>query len=293
LVVGGFDAPLSAEVYYPSSNNFVSLGATIDTRENHTATLLDNGKVLIAGGASTTGASLPGATNGSAEIYDPDALGGTGMFMAVSDPMGSPRMWHTATKLQDGRVLIAGGRSQQGGPMGTVVTDTADIYDPSTGQFTPTVGTMTVPRERHTATLLPNGSVLIVGGDNDDPNVHSSAEIFNPLNNMFWPLASMSLPRNYHSATLLGDGSLVLIAGGNGPLAEVYDLNTLTFRTTGDMWRIRDGHTAVLLPDPGDDGILGTPDDGPGRVLLVGGFGTGPGGGGEENTVEIYHAVKW
>jgi hypothetical protein len=156
---------------------------------------------------------------------------------------------------------------------------------------------MSVPRERHTATLLPNGMVLITGGNDYSgtypPAVHATAEIYNPTYDTFFPAGSMSLPRNHHSATLLGDGSAVLIAGGSGDNAEIFELGGGGFRSTGQMVAVRDDHAAVLLPDPGDDGILGTSDDGPGRVLLVGGIGTGPGPGGEEDTVEIFHAVKW
>jgi hypothetical protein len=295
LVVGGTEQPQTAEIYDPSTTLFTLISAPADTRENHTATLLDDGTVLITGGASTSmPPSMPGATNHRAEIFDPTANGGAGGFVWVTNTMNSPRMWHTATKLQDGRVLIVGGRKTLAGDL---VTNSAEIYDPATGNFVPTHGLMSVPRERHTATLLPNGMVLITGGNDYSgtypPAVHATAEIYNPTYDTFFPAGSMSLPRNHHSATLLGDGSAVLIAGGSGDNAEIFELGGGGFRSTGQMVAVRDDHAAVLLPDPGDDGILGTSDDGPGRVLLVGGIGTGPGPGGEEDTVEIFHAVKW
>jgi hypothetical protein len=105
------------------------------------------------------------------------------------------------------------------------------------GAFTNT-GTMTTPRAGHTATLLPDGRVLIAGGDNP-ATVLDTAEIYDPATGLFTPTGGMTTPRSGHSATLLAD-SKVLLAGGNGPghapvaAAELYDPSTATFTATGE-----------------------------------------------------------
>jgi len=117
-------------------------------REQHTATLLADGKVLIVGGTTSTGAGdlHPTAT---VEIYDP----ATGLFSDTGS-MSEARSLHTATLLPSGNVLVVGGG---------VENSTAELYDPTTGTFSITGG-MEVGRSGHTATLLSNGSVLVAGG---------------------------------------------------------------------------------------------------------------------------------
>ena len=183
----------------------------------------------------------------------------------VTGSMSVPRVAHTATLLYDGKVLIAGGYSIFSGNV-TPFTS-AEIYDPLTATFTPTVN-MTATRAYHTATLLPDGRVLIAGGyyflADQGFTVASSAEIYDPVRGAFIGTGGMSTPRMGHSATLLNDGR-VLIAGGvfNGRViasAEIYDPLTGMFTPTGDMTIGRTGHIATLLPDgkvfiaPGDDG---------------------------------------
>ncbi len=138
-------------------------GSMGTARASHTATVLPNGKVLIAGGFAGSGGE--GRPYSSVEIYDP----ATGAFAATAS-MTAYRSGHTATAtlLNNGKVLIAGGWSGGGllrtgrYPSATVFR-TAELYDPATGKFTPT-GNMTTVRHKHGATLLPNGEVLIVGG---------------------------------------------------------------------------------------------------------------------------------
>jgi hypothetical protein len=208
---------------------FGPTGSLSTARWEHTATLLNSGKVLITGG---NGAS---STLASAELYDSS----TGSFGAAGS-MNTPRSSHTATLLQDGRVLLAGGG-----------TATAEIYDPTAGTFTTTAGTMTVARSGHTATLLPDGTVLIAGGSGD-----ATAEIFSPANGGTFTLTTgtMTAARHYHTATLLS--GQVLLAGGedsssaNIPTlasAEIYDPTSQTFTSTGSLTTSRELHTATLL----------------------------------------------
>jgi type II secretory pathway component GspD/PulD (secretin) len=172
----------------------------------------------------------------SAEIYDPKA----GTF-AATGPMAEGRDFNTATLLADGRVLIAGGStgSQQDDP--AAVTDdvaSAELYDPKTGTFARTGG-MIVGREYHTATLLANGRVLVVGGGGDYLNrlFIASAEIFDPSTGTFVATGPLAVARTYASAVRLDDGR-VLVTGGYGavaPLAsaEIYDPATGAFSPAG------------------------------------------------------------
>jgi hypothetical protein len=207
-------------------------------RYAHTATLLNSGpnsgKVLITGGNGASG------TLASAELYDPS----TATFSAAGT-MTTPRSSHTATLLQDGTVLLAGGG-----------TATAEIYDPLAGTFTTTTGTMSVARFGQTATLLQDGTVLIAGGSGD-----TTAEIFSPTAKTFTVTqmnatqTNMTAARRYHTATLLSTGQ-VLLAGGEDSSsasiptlasAEIYDPLFGTFTSTGSLTTARELHTATLL----------------------------------------------
>lgn len=183
--------------------------------------------------------------------------------------LSTPRFQHSATLLADGKALIAGGETWGTNPY--TILASAELYDPSIAAFTPT-GSMTVPRSGHTATLLPNGNVLIAGGQVTRPDgsssVWASAEIYNPSTGTFASAGNMTTPRAGHTATLLNNGS-VLIAGGAPSLtAELYDSSTGAFTPTGDMTIARSGHRATLLAT--------------GKVLIV------PGGLGKDYQAELY-----
>jgi hypothetical protein len=232
-----------------AANTFTSTGSMLTTREGHTATLLKDGKVLVIGGMHwvklcTIRCSLQLSALASAELYDP----ATGKFTRTGN-MSVPRVFHTATLLGSGKVLVAGGDNRRG-----TTYATAELYDQTTGIFTLVGNQMTTQRSAHTAALLANGKVLIAGGGNGGAS--STAEIFDPAARTFTPTGNMHVGRFFFTATRLGNGR-VLVAGGvcdnNGCVgtltssAELFNPATGTFAFTGGMSVQRSSHTATLL----------------------------------------------
>jgi hypothetical protein len=243
LIAGGDtgigSGSVSAELYNPLTRTFVSTGNMNAARAGHTATLLPSGKVLIAAGRG------PSGLISSAELYDP----ASGTFTVTTGSMSVARQNPTATLLPNGKVLIAGG-GLIALPTITAVA-AADVYDPATGTFA-AAPNMTTPRISHAAALLPNGKVLIVGGQSDATTYLNSAEVYDPATNTFSATGSMSTARRGLTATA-GPGEIVLVAGGSngsGTLnsAEVYSPAGASFSPTGSMAFARQFPSAVLLP---------------------------------------------
>ncbi len=300
LVTGGHSSPLSvanivatSDLYDPSTATWTSAGTMGSVRWMHTATLLLNGKVLVAGGDNATadlydpalgtwsratsmssarrshGATLlpsgkvlvsggfSGSGLSSAETYDP----ATGTWLN-SGAMNATRCYHTATLLPGGKVLVAGGYSGSG----STILSSADLYDPASGAWTRT-GSMTTTRQLHTATLLPNGRVLVAGGTGDLSGKPSraTAEIYDPSTGIWTSTATMSVERIQHTSTLLPNGKVLVTGGFNGltrlATTETYDASSGAWSVAGPMTTARVIHTATLLPNGkvlvagGEDGI--------------------------------------
>lgn len=260
FMAGGEDnshiAIRSVELYNPSNGRWTLTSPMQVARVNPTATLLQNGKVLVVGGYSRDSDCCP---LGSAEIYDPER----GTFSSTGS-LRKPRRNHTATLLEDGRVLVAGGYDGLNGETsGDVNLNAPELYDPRTGTFSDT-GLMSTARRYPTATMLLNGEVLLVGGYGFDSVVLSSADLYSTKNAVFSPKGSMLTPRGRQTATRLVSGK-VLVAGGYDDQqnamasAELYDPVSGAFSVTGSMATPRWRHAESRLPN-GDVLITGGSD---------------------------------
>ena len=273
LTVDGGGAPVLADPSWSGT------GTMLVQRGYHASVLLPNGKLFVAGGATS------GATLSSAEIYDPitnawspaasmqaarmgpfGTLLGNGRVL-VTGSMGVPtnaaefynpstNAWSPAgtmsasrgnassTKLGDGRVLLVGGT-------GTTPLASAEIYDPGSNAWSP-AASLIAGRSAHTATLLPNGKVLVVSGFNSN-GVITTVEIYDPSANAWAPCPAMATGGGYATATLLQTGKVLVVGGTAGPgsgiaRAEIYDPGSNTWSATGALKAPRFYHSATLLP---------------------------------------------
>ena len=289
LVVAGSTEYPSAELYDTATGGWSATGSLHSALGYHTAALLQDGKVLVVGPGSAelydittgswsavapiwqpTGATVTRLANGKvlmvgayvdtseavtysyavAELYDPAA--------ATWRPAGVPswaRSGHTATLLQNGNVLVVGGAVDEGGFDN--VPSRAELYNPISDSWRE-VGA-DVFRAGHTATLLPNGKVLIAGGNNPQ-----GVRLYDPATETFIGTGYLTAGRFAHTATLLPNGKVLIAAGlvpleGGGPShsTDLYDPDTGSWASSGNLNTGRWGHTATLLPN--------------GRVLVAGG----------------------
>ena len=229
---------------YAQSGTFALTGSLNTPRYLHTATLLQNGEVLVAGGVDVTDGISGPIT--SAELYNPTTAKWT-----VTDSMSDAREGFTATLLQSGEVLVAGGF---GGPAGVCLA-TAELYDPSNGKWTLT-GSMTQARCSPIATLLPSGEVLVAGGtgNSSGSDTLTSAELYNPSTGVWQTTGSLNVGR--YTATAILENGEVLVADGenysNGfytflASAELYNPSTGLWTLTASMAKGTVPTNAVLV----------------------------------------------
>ncbi|MDP9374407.1 MAG: hypothetical protein M3Q65_18545 [Chloroflexota bacterium] len=218
----------------------------------HTATPLSAGPVLVVSGEAR------------ATLYDPATR-----RWRTTEGMTAERLNHTATLLADGRVLVGGGFTTSPGPR---TFDTTELYDPATGRWRPT-GAMLGARSWHTATLLPDGRVLVVGGygpisPSGTHGSFASAEIYDPALGRWQQAASLHTARHGHTATLLGSGQVLVLGGKRLPRPadasthpdtdEVYTPATDNWQPTPRMVRVQS-----LPPRDGGNARVGRAGSGP------------------------------
>jgi hypothetical protein len=253
-LLAGPAAPALAQ----TSGTWSSAGSMKDAREDHSATLLPNGQVLVAGGAG----QFQSQTSGTADLASAELFKSGGW--STTGSMNTARQNHTATLLQNGLVLVAGGIQSQ--PTFNEMLSSAELYNPATGTWSVT-GSMSTPRAYHTATLLPNGKVLVAGGDKFTSLALSSAELYDPATGTWTSTRSMNEARGAFTATLLTNGQVLAAGSGStGTTAELYNPATGTWTLTGSLNIARFNPFAVRLAN--------------GMVLVLDGIGT--------NSTELY-----
>jgi hypothetical protein len=255
LVVGGYNATIdaaaaSAELYDPAAGTFSGTGSLSQGRIDTTADLLPDGRVLVAGGIAS------GTAFASTEIFSP----GTGSF-AAGPSMGEARAGQVTVPLADGRLLAVGGYAAGGSALAS-----AEIYDPASGAdgAWSSTGSMAVRRLGHSAVLLADGRVLVIGGASGSEGgfaSHSSCEIYDPVAGTFSGAASLPAGRAVAAAALLPDGSVLLVGGGAGSTSHHgalrYDPVADSWSSAGTTSSGGPGLTLTALPD--------------GRLLAAGG----------------------
>jgi hypothetical protein len=248
---GGYTS--TAEIYDPVAGTWTQVASMGTPRFRPTMTALPDGRVLVAGGTGdleTPDGVLAGVSLAGAEVYDPAADRWTGV-----ESMSAPRAGATATPLESGKVLVAGGYDTATGELRS-----AELFDPSTDRWSPT-GSLADAREAATATALPDGEVLVAGGDGGTGAV-ASAELYRPESGDWRPAASMAGARQTAAAALLSDGT-VLVAGGEDrrlgdPLdtTERYDPEADAWSDAGRLTAARAQHTVTAL-DGGSALVVG------------------------------------
>ncbi len=229
----------------PAAKDEIVTAPMLAPRNSHTATLLPDGRVLVAGG-------WDGATTlAGAELYDPSV-----QAWLPAGAMREARAFHTAALLPDGQVLAAGGWDMAGNALSS-----AERCDLRTSAWRP-VAALKGPRAAHTATVLPDGKVLAVGGCDRDGAL-ADAELYDPIADAWEYAGALKEARCWHTATLLPDGRVLVVGGRDAagrPLAgaELYDPRSNRWAAAAPMATPRQDHTATLLPD--------------GTVLVVGGY---------------------
>lgn len=234
----------SAEIWDPRSRTFSAASPLAQARAEHTATLLADGYVLIAGGASGSGRGVA-----STELWDPARA-----EFVDGQSMKTPRSGHTATLVADGRVLVTGGsRSTNASPLSST-----ELWDPATGEFIDG-GSMSESRQHAAATLLADGRVLIIGGGPDAVSMRQSAEVWDPVTSEFTLVGEYGVGgwgRRPAYTAALPDGR-VFVFGQLGSI-EQWHPESRAFAVIAELPEVRTAHSATALTS--------------GRVLIVGGM---------------------
>jgi N-acetylneuraminic acid mutarotase/uncharacterized membrane protein len=253
----GFNTTTSScEKYNRATGTWSATGAMTVNRSRHRAVILADGRVMVMGGVQANGS--PPVPLASCEIYDRAA----GTWSAAATMPGGG-LWHTATTLKDGKVLVTGGCPQYT----FAAFNTCLLYDPPTNSWASTAS-MGTARYKHSATLLSDGRVLVAGGTNEPgfsglPTT-DSAEIYDPVAGTWSAVSGMAASRMDHSAILLNNGKVLVAGGLTGGFAknavsssEIFDPATGLWSGGPSMAAVRSSFVASMLPN--------------GKILVAGG----------------------
>ncbi len=237
LLPGGSDLNnnpyATTELYDPSTGTWSYTGSMNQSRRVNITVLLNDGRVLVAGGVGGEGTS---------EIYDPS----TGTW-SYSGNLNVARQEAQAVLLSNGKVLMTGGDGPDNTP-----TDSAEIYDPSTGTWSNAAPMPYKTSLAHSLTLLQNGKVLLAGGRNYDGFL-ATAAIYDPSTNTWTSTPQMLESRAYHTAALLSDGKVIVVGGNDGVsvlnTTELYDPVSNSWSMGSNLQQARQFHAMVELPD--------------------------------------------
>lgn len=249
LVAGGTNAAnigggpqAQAVVYDPATDRWSSAGRLANTRVRHAAVRLADGRVLVMGGMDES--QRPGVLLDTAELFDPATNAWT-----TTGALAVARWYHAAAMLGDGRVVVAGGGSEN-----WAMPEFAEMYDPATGRWN-SAGNLVAARYQHSLSVLPDGRLLAAGGNfTPSSDGQTGAEAYDPALNRWTPVGPMAEGRARHTATVLNQGA-VLVVGGideEAPLAsaERFSPATGTWSSAGrSNARPSSSHTATLLRD--------------------------------------------
>lgn len=272
---GADGAPLAAaEVFDPAAGMWSPSGPTGAARFGHSATPLPGGRVLAAGGSAARGGQGFGALR-SAELFDPTTRAWT-----AAAPMTDARTGHQAVLLRDGRVLVVGGALPTGGT-GDAALAYCELYDPAGGTWSPT-GSLHTARSGHQATLLPDGRVLVTGGEaavaadgTFSPRALASAELYDPLTGTWTPAAPLPGGRARHRALRTRAGDVLVIGGTRGPDRTAGFRSVLAYDPAADTWTriagLSRGRWSTAVAELADDRVLVT-----GGISAAGAAAPGP-----------------
>lgn len=240
LAAGGVTAgtgggPLSTcELYSPATGLWTNTGSMQTARYGHTAVLLTNGFVLVAGGISNS------ITWASSELYNPAA----GTWTSTGN-LNTPRAFASAFLLTNGTVLVVGGQGT-----GSTTLSTAEIYNPATGLWRYTASPMLMAQYQPISQLLPDGQVLVAGGLTNGTAVSGYSELYDPASDSWSQTGSMNTPRESAGSVLLNNGIVLVAGGSNGNTltnAELYDPAGGFWTVTGAMLEGRNGPFPIVL----------------------------------------------
>ena len=233
LIAGGNVAGGSAELYQAAAGTFRTLPDMLYAHTNHAATLLGTGDVLVVGGSNSSGSYNPNAV---AEYFSPSQE-------TWFNVPGQSVFYETLTTLADGRALLVGGDAWLG--QGVSIPDIAQLFAPVSKTWSP-AGQINRERFSHTATLLPSGKVLIVGGVNGSAAV-MEPELWDPSTSSFSVGQTMSVARTGHAATSVPGGNVLVVGGTDSAAGSLWDVLASQWVGAGGMAQARSGATATLL----------------------------------------------